>query len=174
MTELHLYERKSRLLAGGLVLALLFLLTLFVLLDGPSTSSAFRLLRRPWVFYPLMGLAALMFACWVGFVVWRLFKPSPLVSLTGQGVSTGGFTGRFTAPWCAVQGLDVNEATPKLQVLLLKDPQAFVAEQPKGRRAETARVLTQKFGSPFVLDFKLLDADPKVVAQFIVNQLAKA
>ncbi|MFV0296569.1 MAG: STM3941 family protein [Hyphomicrobiaceae bacterium] len=167
--ELKIYQKKSKLLLGAIGCVVFAILAFFMLISGPSAASVFPPLRWPIVFYPI-SIAALLGALYFLFIATRgLLKPKPQVILANDGVTVDGFSGRFRADWHDLSGYALH--TKALCVLKLKDPEAFVSRQPEGRPRVTARALTDRFGSPFLIDTANLATDMEAIRSVVDNHL---
>ncbi|KNY13544.1 hypothetical protein AKG11_28400 [Shinella sp. SUS2] len=164
-SELKLYQKKQKLMLGGLGVAALLTALVVVLISGPDPSSVFGPLRVPAIFYPL-GLAGLALTLYLlRFVIASLRNPVPRVILSAHGVTVDGFSGRFRAPWEEIKGYTVNSQST--YVLHLKDAQAFLERIPPGRAKETARALVGMFGSPLLIETKMLDVETDTIEAFL-------
>lgn len=167
--ELKLYQKKHRLIYGSLGIALLFVALVVMLITGPDPESVFAPLRIPEIFYSLAvaGLALTLYL--LHFAAGSLRNPRPRVILSGQGIIVDGFSGRFSARWEEFSFYALNG--PSIYVLQLSDRQAFINSLPPGRMKETARVLSDKFGSPFLIEMNMLDANTNAVRAFLGRHL---
>lgn len=172
MQELHLYPHKKRVALGAIGVTGLFLGCLWLLMRGPNPDSVFRLMRSPFVVYAVALGGLLLFGWMLWFGIQRLRKPQPAVSLTAQGVRVDGFAGQFSAPWSAFSGY--RRHASHMLVLMLHDSNAFIAGQAAGRPQASARALSQRFGSPFLIDLKHLEADAAEVEQHLSQRLPLA
>lgn len=168
-SELKLYQKKTRLLVGGGAMGIFLVALIFMLISGPNPDSVFAPFRSAMIFYPMaIGGIALL-----GYFVWFAYKgltnPKPRVTISDAGVAVDGFSGRFNANWDEFSGYAV--ANGPIYVLKLKDLQAFTSRQPAGRQQETVKALSQRFGSPFLIEIGMLDTDEETVRKAVSARL---
>lgn len=173
MQELHVYPKKSRLLIALAGMSLFLLLGIWMLIKGPSADSPFFFYRNPLIYYPLT-IIGLLGLGWLTLQALRqLAKPKPVLSLTAEGVRFRVVAWmEYQAPWRAFSGYRRNNNNTLL--LLMHDPEAFAAAQKNAREQQNARRITQAYGSPFLLDFKVMEVDPAAVEQYIARHLPQA
>ncbi len=94
-TQLNLYQKKHKLILGGLGVAALLVGVIVMLINGSDPESIIRPLRNPVIFYALMftGLALTLYL--LRFVFSSLRHPKPRVILSASGATVDGFSGRF-------------------------------------------------------------------------------
>ncbi|MGQ3670923.1 hypothetical protein ACT6QG_00815 [Xanthobacter sp. TB0136] len=163
--ELKLYQKKNKLILGSIGIAVLLVALVVMLINGPDPDSVFGPLRIPELFYTIGIAGVALTLCLLKFALTSLRHPRPRVILSAQGIIVDGFSGRFNANWADVQGYKLASAS--IYMLHLKDIRSFVENQPSGRPRETARGLSEKFGSPFLIETGMLDADPAAIRDFL-------
>lgn len=171
MQELHLYPKRHRLIIGSIGMVFFLLMSIWMLMRGPNPDSVFRLYRSPLVVYSAAVIGILLFGYLLWFAVRQLLNPRPALSLSGQGVCVQGFSGTFSAPWNEFSAYQWRGKS--MLVLLLRDGPAFVARQAAGRPQVTARTLLDRFGSPFLIELKNLEADAAELERRIAQHLPK-
>jgi hypothetical protein len=169
---LKLYVDKKRILIPLVFVAVLGLVALLGLLQGPSKTSTLLLLRSPVFYYPLMLLGVVLPA-YIAFIGWRkLQSPLPEVELDSRGVRVNQdlhglwtiFAGYREFKMGAVRGF----------VLVLKDPEAFLtALESHPRRTLIKAIMRGKLGSPFTIDTTRLICDGNQVEQFLRRHLSE-
>lgn len=167
--ELRLYPKKSKLVFGAVALVVMCIVQIVLLIDGPMRTSVFPIFRDPVSYYAFMAVGLALWLYLLRFVVNSLRHPRPRVILSGEGVVVDGFAGRFSAGWEEFDGYVSKDS--RVYVPRLKDAKAFADRQAAGRPRETARVLAQKFGSPFLIEMHLLEGDGQAVAAFLARHL---
>lgn len=167
--ELKLYQRKTRLLIGGIVMAICMVGLLIQLSIGPNPDSVFRPFRSPLIVYSF-GIAGVLLT---GYFAWFAFNslrnPTPRVILSDNGIVVNGFSGKFSANWDEFSGYKLVNGS--IYVLLLRDADKFLAGQPSGRAQQTARTLSEKFGSPFLIETSMLDVRNETVQNVLKEHL---
>lgn len=155
--EFKLYQKKSKLIVGAVVMAVFFVFMIFMLFSGPNPDSVFRPFRSALVVYPMAVAGIALTGYLLYFAANSLRNPKPRVVLSHEGVLVDGFSGRFSANWEAFDAYSVD--AKQTYVLQLKDLQGFLAAQPAGRPQQTAKVLSERFGSPFLIETAILEGD---------------
>lgn len=168
-TELKIYPRKARVVLGGVMMVAFVLLGLFFLAQGPDQGSVFPVFRNPATFYGIMGGGVLLFGWLAFYAANKVLRPRPAVTLGAGGVALDGFSGRFSAGWEAFSGYSLRNGRDI--VLHLKDSSGFVAAQAPGRPQVSARTLTERFGSPFLIETGMLAIDPATVIAAVADRL---
>jgi hypothetical protein len=168
-TQLNLYQKKHKLILGGFGVAVLLVAVIVMLINGPDPESIIRPLRNPVIFYVLMFAGLTLTLYLLRFVFNSLRNPKPRVILSASGATVDGFSGRFSAPWEELAGYSVNNSS--MFVLHLKDIQAYLAKTPQGRPRETAKALTENFGSPLLIETNMLDTDANTIKSFLEKHI---
>lgn len=152
---------------------LLFLLAdIWMLIRGPRADSAFFIFRSPLIFYPILIIGVLAAGWFVVYALRQLSRPKPLLSLTGESARVRILWMEFQAPWHAFSGYRRKDNNTLL--LLMHDPEAFIAAQTDARTQQAARRLLQSQGSPFFIELKQMEADPAAVEQYVAARLPQA
>lgn len=170
--ELKFYPNKTRLLAGGGVLAMMLVGLIIMMIKGPNPDSVFPIFASAPIVYGMgiLGIGGILYL--LRFVFKGVSNPRPGVALTADGVSVNGFSGQFTAGWDDFSSYTLHGAAS--YVLRLKDAPAFIARQPEGRPKVTAQTLTDRFGSPFLIEMGMLEGDKTQIEPFLAARLPKA
>lgn len=168
-SEFKFYQKKTKLILGGAISAAFLIGFLIMLFIGPNPDSIFRPFRSPVIFYPVMIVGLILFGALARYAFNSLRNPKPRVTLSESGVLIEGFSGRFSAPWEEFSGYELIRDS--IYVLRLKDAEGFAARLPAGRAQQTARALSQKFGSPFMIETALLEADPATIQNVLASRL---
>lgn len=169
--ELALYQKKARLVIGGAIMAIMTVGVAIMIVLGPNPDSAFRAFRSPAMVYGL-GIAGVVLGLWITwFAVRSLLNPKPRVILSEKGAVVDGFSGRFSASWDDFNGYSVRNGT--VIVLMLKDLDGYIARLGAGRPQQTAKALSDRFGSPFLIETSMLATDRETVESYLRGHIAK-
>lgn len=164
-TQLNIYQKKHKLILGGLGVAALLVGVIVMLINGPDPESIIRPLRNPVIFYGLMFTGFGLTLYLLQFVISSLRNPKPRVILSASGVTVDGFSGKFSAPWEELAGYGVNSSS--MFVLHLKDTQAYLDKMSQGRPKQTAKALTGNFDSPLLIETNMLDTNANTIKTFL-------
>lgn len=98
-TTLSIYQKKTKLIIGGFVMAVMAIVMVFMLWQGPNPDSIFRFFRSPLMVYGF-GCAGLILSLWFfWFALKSLSKPKPRIVISDDGLIVDGFTGQFSGKW---------------------------------------------------------------------------
>lgn len=169
--ELALYQKKARLIIGGSIMAIMTVGVAIMAVLGPNPDSVFRPFRSPAMVYGF-GIAGVVLGIWITwFAVRSLLNPKPRVVLSENGVVVDGFSGHFSASWSDLSGYSVKNGSNI--VLLLKDLDGFIARLGAGRAQQTAKALSERFGSPFLIETSMLATDRETVESYLRGHIGK-
>lgn len=167
--QLAIYQKKTKLIFGGLAMAVMAIGMVVMLWLGPNPDSIFRFFRSPIMVYGL-GSAGLILSLWLlWFAVKSLSKPKPRVILSDDGLIVDGFTGRFAGRWSDFTGYTIKNKS--IFIILHKDLNTYIASLPSGRPKQTAEALAKRFGSPFIIETPILEIDMNMVERHLQNHL---
>lgn len=170
-SELALYQKKTRLVMGGSIIAVMFVGLIYMLLLGPNPDSVFRPFRSPVIVYGLGAVGTLLCLWLMWYALGSLRNPKPRVILSGDGAVVDGFSGRLSASWSDFSGYTVRNNS--ILVLQLKDPDSYISRLAAGRAKQSAKALSERFGSPFLIETAMLQTDPDTVKRYISAHLAE-
>ncbi|THT98724.1 hypothetical protein E9531_13670 [Lampropedia puyangensis] len=167
-----LYPKRHKLALGAFGTGCLFLLAVAAAVLGPSGTSMFFFLRDPILYYSVMALGMAVFGFLLFFSLRNLRTPKPWATLNAEGIETTTFSSQFSAPWSAFNGIArMSNKRSDILVLLLKEPDAFLAQLPSGRNKTMAKALINRFHSPFLVDISALQADPQQVILYLQSHI---
>ena len=166
---MEIYRKKNKLLLGLAGCVAFAVLALAMLAGGPSPDSVFPPFRWALFFYPLCLVLLAGSLYFASIAAKGLRNPKPLLTLTDEGVVADGFAGQYRASWDELSGYAMQSGS--LCVLKLKDPEGFVARQPDGRPRKVARSLTDRFGSPFLIDTANMEPDLASIRAWLEGRL---
>lgn len=167
-----LYPKKHKLALGAFGTGSLLVLAAVAAGIGPSGTSTYFFLRDPLLYYGLMALAMAAFGYLFLFSLRNLRKPKPWAILSPSEVQTNAFNLYFEERWQAFNGImRVSGKRSNMLVLRLKNPQHYLDQLPSGRKKTMAKALTNRFGSPFLLDLNALNVDPQQVVLYLQSKI---
>lgn len=167
-----LYPKKYKLALGAFGTGSLFVLAAVAAAIGPSGTSTYFFLRDPILYYGVMALAMAVFGFLLFFSLKNLRDPKPWVILTDDTVETTTFNLHYTAPWQDFNSIvRVSGKRSNMLVLRLRDPQAYLAQLPSGRKKTMAKALINRFESPFLVDLSALNIDAYQVVLYLQSKI---
>ncbi|MEJ5082055.1 STM3941 family protein [Ochrobactrum sp. MYb379] len=167
--QLVIYQKKTKLIIGGLVMAAMAVGMVVMLWIGPNPDSIFRFYRSPLMVYGL-GCVGLLLSLWLlWFAMKSLGKPKPRVIISDDGLIVDGFTGRFAGRWSDFTGYTIKNKS--IFIILHKDLDTYIASLPSGRPKQTAEALARRFGSPFIIETSILETEMSTVEKHLQNHL---
>jgi len=168
-SQLAIYQKKTKLIIGGLAMAVMAFGMVVMLWIGPNPDSIFRFFRSPLMVYGL-GCAGLLLSLWLlWFAMKSLSKPKPRVMISDDGLIVDGFTGRFAGKWSDFTGYTIKNKS--IFVILHKDLKTYISSLPSGRPQQTAQALSRRFGSPFVIETPILETEMSTIEKHLQKHL---
>ncbi|MEH6420074.1 hypothetical protein [Pseudomonas sp. CGJS7] len=145
----------------------------YYVLHGPNPESSLAMLRTPYIFYPLMGMGALLCLGLSGLGVWKLLGGSPLRA-GPEGID---LNGAIKIRWGDIAGVEAYSDFTSSQLrgykIVLADPERFLAAHREHRLHKRMALAHQTVGSPVVVYTNSLRFDDDKFLQVVGHYLGK-